>query len=80
MVGVLEPLAFSMVMPKPLAAMPLGSLGSTSEAYPSEFGQKVPAGMGAEPLAGITQSSYALPGGAGVIWLASITSAPRSAR
>jgi len=31
-VGVLEPPAFSMVIPKALAATPLGSVGSTTEA------------------------------------------------
>jgi hypothetical protein len=31
-VGVLEPPAFSMVMPKALAGTPVGSLGSTTEA------------------------------------------------
>ena len=57
MVGVLAPPAFSMVMPKALAGTPLGSVGRTTEAYPSPLGVKVPAGMGAPPLAGMTHSS-----------------------
>src|ERR1700733_8843451 len=59
-VGVAEPPSFSMVMPKALAGTPTGSGGKTTLALPASSGRKRPAGMGAEPLAGITQSSYVL--------------------
>ena len=57
MVGESAPLAFSIVTPNALAAMPAGSGGSTSVAVPTESGRKTPAGTGALPFAGITQSS-----------------------
>src|SRR4051812_21498022 len=59
-VGVAEPSAFSIVTPNAFAGTPLGKVGSRTLALPDASGLKSPAGIGACPLAGITQSSYVL--------------------
>ena len=63
MVGVGEPDSGSMVMAKPLASMPAGSGGSMREALPRSSGRNIPAGIGAAPDMGRSQSSYAFPVG-----------------
>ena len=50
-------LAFSIVTPNALASMPGVTGGSTSVAEPAASGRNSPAGTGALPFAGISQSS-----------------------
>src|ERR1017187_835935 len=60
MIGVVghgDPSALSMVTPNAFASTPTGNCGNTRLALPVASGQKSPAGIGAFPFAGITQSS-----------------------
>src|SRR5665213_2876914 len=83
MIGVVgqgDPSAFSMVTPNAFAGTPTGNFGRTRFALPAASGQNSPAGIGAFPFAGITQSSYALCSGSGPKLLAWKISPPRAAR
>src|ERR1700751_2720365 len=56
-VGVFEPAASSTVTPKAFALTPAGIDGSTTDPFPAASGRNNPAGIGADPFAGITHSS-----------------------